>query len=43
MELPKGATNVIGPGRRLVATKGKDVLPMVAKMHFKTAGQILGP
>ena len=43
MELPKGATNVIGPGKRLVAAKGRDVLPMVAKMHFKTAGQVLGP
>ncbi len=42
MELPKGATNVIGPGKRLVAAKGKEVLPMVAKMHFKTAGQVLG-
>ena len=42
LELPKGATNVIGPGKRLVAAKGKDVLPTVAKMHFKTAAQVLG-
>ena len=42
MELPKGATNVIGPGKRLVAAKGKEALPQVAKMHFKTAGQVLG-
>ncbi len=42
MELPKGATNVIGPGKRLVATQGKEILPTVAKMHFKTAAQVLG-
>lgn len=41
-ELPKGATNVIGPGKRLVAAHGKEALPTVAKMHFKTAGQVLG-
>ena len=41
-QLPKGATNVIGPGRKLVAQHGKEALPTVAKMHFKTAGQVLG-
>lgn len=41
MELPKGATNVIGPGKRLVAQHGAEALPEVAKMHFKTAGQVL--
>ncbi|RYG24367.1 ribonuclease HIII [bacterium] len=41
MELPKGATNVIGPGKRLVAQHGPEALPEVAKMHFKTAGQVL--
>lgn len=43
VDLPKGATNVIGPGRRLVASQGAAVLPKVAKMHFKTAGQVLAP
>ncbi|MFZ4508113.1 MAG: ribonuclease HIII [Fimbriimonas sp.] len=42
MELPKGATNVIAPGKRLVQLRGPDVLPQVAKMHFKTSGQVLG-
>jgi len=42
MELPKGATNVIGPGKRLVATHGAEALADVAKMHFKTANQVLG-
>lgn len=42
MELPKGATAVIGPGKRLVAANGKEALPTVAKMHFKTAAQVLG-
>lgn len=40
--LPKGATNVIGPAQRLVATKGADVLGQVAKLHFKTTQQVLG-
>lgn len=42
MELPKGATNVIGPGKKLVAMHGPEALPKVAKMHFRTSDQVLG-
>ena len=42
VELPKGATNVIPTGKRLVAQHGASVLPNVAKMHFRTAAQVLG-
>jgi ribonuclease HIII len=42
MELPKGATNVIGPGKELVAMHGPEALPKVAKMHFRTSDQVLG-
>lgn len=41
IDLPKGATNVIATGKRLVAKEGAGVLPNVAKMHFKTARQVL--
>jgi ribonuclease HIII len=41
MDLPKGATVVIGPGKRLVAKLGPDALRKYAKMHFKTSGQVL--
>ena len=41
VQLPKGATNVIPTGKRLVAQLGPDVLPKVAKMHFKTSQQVL--
>jgi ribonuclease HIII len=41
IDLPKGATNVIGTGKRFVATHGAENLPKVAKMHFKTSGQVL--
>lgn len=40
--LPKGATNVIPTGKRVVATHGRDALSGVAKMHFKTAKEVLG-
>ena len=39
--LPKGATNVISTGKKFVAQHGKDALPNVAKMHFRTAQQVL--
>ena len=39
--LPKGATNVIGPGKQFVAKHGAAALSQVAKMHFKTSGQVL--
>jgi ribonuclease HIII len=41
-ELPKGATNVIGPGKNFVKKHGPEALRQVAKMHFRTAGQVLG-
>lgn len=41
IELPKGATNVIGTGKRLVAKHGEAALAKVAKMHFRTAAQVL--
>jgi len=41
MVLPKGATNVIGTGKSFVAKHGRDALVNVAKMHFKTSGQVL--
>lgn len=41
LKLPKGATNVIGPGRQFVAKHGPQALGKVAKMHFKTAQQVL--
>lgn len=41
IDLPKGATNVIGTGKRFVVKHGVDALPQVAKMHFKTSGQVL--
>lgn len=40
-ELPKGATNVIPTGKKLVAQHGQGVLQRVAKLHFKTTGQVL--
>lgn len=39
--LPKGATNVIPTGRQFVERHGREALGQVAKMHFKTAGQVL--
>jgi len=42
VELPKGATNVIGPGKNFVKKHGPEALRQVAKMHFRTAGQVLG-
>lgn len=39
--LPKGATNVIPIGKRFVQQHGAANLPQVAKMHFKTSGQVL--
>ncbi|MBS1726830.1 MAG: ribonuclease HIII [Armatimonadetes bacterium] len=41
IDLPKGATNVIPTGKKVVATHGRDALARVAKMHFKTAQQVL--
>lgn len=41
IDLPKGATNVIATGKRFVQMHGAENLGKVAKMHFKTAGQVL--
>lgn len=41
IDLPKGATNVIGTGKRFVQMHGAENLCKVAKMHFKTSGQVL--
>jgi len=43
MDLPKGATNVIGPAKRFVSLHGRDALGQVAKLHFKTTQQVLMP
>ena len=43
MDLPKGAgTPVDDAARRLVRNQGKEILPTVAKMHFKTTQKVLG-
>lgn len=39
--LPKGATNVIATGKKFVAQHGPEALRNVAKMHFRTSGQVL--
>lgn len=42
IELPKGASaQVIVIGKKLVAEYGESILNTVAKMHFKTAGEVL--
>lgn len=39
--IPLGAgPHVLGAARELIAAHGDDILPKVAKMHFKTAGEI---
>ncbi len=41
-ELPKGASSqVLAAGKKLVAKFGRDILNTVAKMHFKTANEVL--
>ena len=40
MPLPKGATNVIEPGKRYVQKHGFDALGQVAKLHFRTTEQL---
>ncbi len=43
MELPKGASSkVVQAARALVKRDGPEVLPKVAKTHFKTTAQVLG-
>lgn len=40
IDLPKGATNVIGTGKRFVDQYGRERLGEVAKLHFKTTASI---
>lgn len=43
MELPKGASSaVIKAARRFVEQYGKEALPQVAKMHFKSTKEVIG-
>ncbi len=40
--IPRGASELVkAVARELVATEGAGVLPKLAKMHFKTAGEVL--
>jgi ribonuclease HIII len=41
-ELPKGATHVVGAGRRVFRERGMKGLEEVAKVSFRTTGQIVG-
>jgi ribonuclease HIII len=43
IDLPKGATTVIGSGRMFVAKHGVSELSKVAKLHFKTTQQVTAP
>lgn len=40
IDLPKGATHVIEPGKRFVAKHGAEALANVAKLHFRTTEQV---
>lgn len=40
--LPRGATHVKMEAARLITERGAEALPKVAKMHFKTANEVLG-
>ena len=40
--LPRGATVVKAAAARFLREKGPEALPLVAKMHFKTAAEVLG-
>jgi ribonuclease HIII len=40
--LPKGATHVIGTGKRIYQHGGMALLRQVAKLHFKTTQQVVG-
>lgn len=42
IKLPKGASQaVLDAGKELVTKRGRDALPRVAKMHFRTAQRVL--
>jgi ribonuclease HIII len=40
--LPKGAVHVVEAAREVAAKGGRELLGTVAKLHFKTTGQVLG-
>jgi len=43
VKLPLGASAaVVEAGRALIARHGREKLPQVAKMHFRTSGVVLG-
>jgi len=42
VDFPKGSSNVVEFGKRLVGDYGLEILPNVAKLHFATTGQITG-
>ncbi len=42
VEFPKGSSNVIDFGKRLIEEHGPEILPNVAKLHFRTTVQITG-
>ena len=41
-ELPRGATHVVGVGKRIVRERGEEALKEVAKIHFATTEKVLG-
>jgi ribonuclease HIII len=41
MELPKGATAVEDAAQMIVKTRGKEILPKFAKMHFRTTKKVI--
>lgn len=40
--LPRGATSVKTVAKEIIAQRGADFLPKIAKMHFRTAFEVLG-
>lgn len=42
VDFPKGSSNVIDFGKRLVDEHGPEILPNVAKLHFATTTQVTG-
>ncbi len=42
LSLPKGASAVIGIGKKFAGTHGPEALGQVAKLHFRTTQQVLG-
>ena len=42
LSLPKGASAVIGVGKKFARTHGPEALGQVAKLHFRTTQQVLG-